>query len=193
MSQVNTRRPFRILEERAPEEAQVWRVKSRDGQLRGPLSLTGIRSLVEVGLADHRASIAKVGEEHWMLLGAHPLWLQLKPAKPEFALRDTGSLPPIPEAMGASPMAPVLPETRARLAAVRQAEQLEGARWISLSRARNFLLATREVLALLIFATVGDVLILICNDGIGGGTSVVSFGLLAFAAFYYAVRIITWR
>lgn len=75
-----TRRPPSIqLDDVA---GRVWRLRLKDGTVRGSLAPENVRELVESGVASTDCQIARMGrEETWERLGHHPVWRSIAPTK----------------------------------------------------------------------------------------------------------------
>lgn len=98
MNEGGSKKPFRIKSELSEDDRPRWRVRTDDGQLRGPLSDNGLKALVEVGILTESALLAAENSEEFNAIGQHPMWDQLKLRKTELTLKKnltlSGSRPP---------------------------------------------------------------------------------------------------
>jgi hypothetical protein len=181
-----SRRPFRISTDPAEEEAKPWKVVTEDGHTRGPIGITGLKSLWEVGILTSRAKIADATGENWEAINKHPIWDQVKPAGREFELRVAVAAP----APASSPAvdAPVSAERKEAMALHRLKTTEAQSRALAFHQASRALRIVREVLVFLCFATAGDFLASFAGQSGAAARWGIAVAVVGVALAYYAFR-----
>jgi hypothetical protein len=180
------RRPLRLQQESVEEAPRPWRVRTADGQIRGPLGLAQLKSLVDVQIVNASTQIAPAGEEAWVAISTHELWTELAPKKKTVAFRDAELVEEAPS-MPASTVR-VAPHMQARMTIAREKELnkvYRGLMYWRLSRAAR---VVRAVLVFLGFVTFGDLCLSFLSDSLGIVKLCVALAILAAATAYYSYK-----
>lgn len=169
---------------------QPWRVRTTDGQLRGPVGLAGLRSLLEVGILNRAAMIADAKDDDWRPVGDHPVWLRIQPPPCQLKLRNSELMEESPTAVSRLPDTPVSQERMMGMEAARHRElehSYDRVRWWQLGRSLRGL---RELIIFLSFLTAGDLAV----SFFGSSEGLVKWGVLLCLSFvavvYYTFRAI---
>lgn len=160
MNEATRRRPIRLQADPLDVEPQPWRVRLSNGEERGPVGLSALKSLVDVGLLNAKAGITPVDQVAWQPITEHAVWKEIKPVATEFVYRSRAeSVPPMELAVTRSPAEmPVSQQAVSRMEVVRH-EEFERTLWsIRFWRLGQLLRALREALVFAGFITVGDLL-----------------------------------
>lgn len=188
MSPPTTRKPPRLVNDDAPSEEQPWRVRLADGQVRGPLSVAGLRSFVEVGILTHKEWISLVAEDKWELISGHPLWKELQPASRQFSFRDAELVEKVVVPHVSPADVAIHPEKLVRMEAGRQAALAKIARGLAFWEVSRALRALREGVVFLAFIAFGDLATSFFDHSLGLIKAGVLLCLTAVALMYYSFR-----
>lgn len=184
------KKPILLRGDADEAELQPWQVRTTDGQLRGPVGLAGLRSLLDVGILNRAAMIAGVKEDKWMPIGDHPVWLRIQPPPRQFKLRNAELMEAPVANVSCGSDTPVSQERMLCMEAARHRElehSYQRVRWWQLGRViRNL----RELVVFLCFLTAGDLVV----SFFGASEGLVKWGVLLFLTFgavvYYTFRAI---
>jgi hypothetical protein len=193
MKSPDTRRPLRILHDEVvpPETAlenRPWQIKMDNEQVRGPLAVHHIQSLLEVGQLTSDAQIARVGENLWQRLKDHPVWAEVEPTQPAFNFAG-GRAPEKVEVSTPDFSVPVSPAMKAGWQMKRMAETNRAHHRVTHFQFAKLLRLAKEVLVFFAFITFGDA----CTSFSVFSTGIIRMGvslcILTAATVYYAWRI----
>ena len=183
-----TRRPMRISSDNVNGENKQWKVMTPDGRVRGPIGISGLRSLIEVGIAVPGSKIATHDDGDWVLLTEHEIWASCSHTAAAFAFRNA-DLVEADNSRIATPVDALV--TTAREEAMVYARHLELERTyrrIQLHRLCSALRFVRELLVFLCFVTVGDLMLSLLGPEAGVAKWAAALGLVAIALGYYSFR-----
>jgi hypothetical protein len=193
MKSPNTRRPLRILHDEVVQHETVlenrpWQIKMDNEQIRGPLAVHHIQSLLEVGQLTADARIARVGEDLWQPLKDHPVWAEVQPKQPVFNFSG-GRAPEKVEVSTTDFSTPVSPAMKAGLQMKQMRELNQVHHRVTHFRFAKLVRLAREVLIFFAFITFGDA----CTSFPVFSTGIIRMGvslcILTAATVYYAWRI----
>lgn len=189
MSAPGERRPPRLrLDAIVPEEDKPWRVRTLDGRVRGPVGITGLHSLMELGLVDASTPITFAEEEDWQRISEHPVWKKLRPSAPEFTFRNADLVPDHPSDAPTPATAAITPERAPQSELARLREQKKTERLLLFSQCARGARAMREVFVFLLFVTAADLAV----SFVATGLEIVKWGILlsiaVVALAYYTYR-----
>lgn len=188
MSEPNTRKPLRIVHDDVQAEDRPWRVRTKDGQVRGPLNVAALRSLVEIGIVTPEAVLSSATEENWTTIGQHPLWNELRPSTKQFMFRNAELVEEVVKPHVSPADVAVRQEKLERMEAVKLATLRRTERGLAYWQIGHGLRAFREVLVFFAFLTFGDVMASFFGDSQGLAKGGVFMCLTAVALTYYAFR-----
>ena len=190
MKSPNARRPMRILHDEVVQHETVlenrpWQIKTDNAEVRGPLAIHHIQSLLEIGQLTPDAHIARVGEDLWQPLKDHPVWVELQSKQPALGFSG-GRAPEKVEVSMPDFSAPVSPAMKAGLQMKQMRELKQVHRRVAHFQLAKMLRLAREVLIFFAFITFGDA----CTSFAVCSTGIIRLGvslcILAAATVYYA-------
>jgi hypothetical protein len=188
-----TRRPMRILHDEVVQHETVqenrpWQIKTDKEEIRGPLAVHHIQSLLEVGQLTPDARIARVGEDLWQPLKDHPVWAELQSKQPALGFPE-GRAPEKAEISMPDFSVPVSPAMKAGLQRKKIAEVNQVHHRVANFQLAKLLRLARDVLVFFAFITFGDACVSfsVCSTGVI--RMAVSLCVLAVASMYYAWRV----
>jgi len=185
------RRPMRLALEKDPAAPKPWKVRTPDGQVRGPLGLVEIRALVDVDIVASDAEIAAASgeDERWQRLEVHALWAELSPAfQLKAAKRTKAETPPKTESVALPIAFEISPAMQARLDEARERETHKLWRGMMLAEVIGVVRGVREVVVFFAFIAAGDLLTAFISSPLGIVRWIVLMGVMAVALGYYIVR-----
>jgi hypothetical protein len=169
-------------------ENRPWQVKTENEQIRGPLAVHHIQSLLEIGQLTPDAHITKVGEDRWQPLKDHPVWTEVQPKPPAFN-HSEGRAPEKTEVSRADFSTPVSPAMKAGWQMKRTAEVNRAHHRVTHFQLAKLVRLARDVLVFFAFITFGDA----CMSFPACSTGIIRLGValcvLTAATVYYAWRI----
>jgi hypothetical protein len=183
---------MRLKIDREDVEPQPYRIRVTSGQVRGPLSVRGIKALVDVGLVDHTTQIAGAGEENWIPISEHEIWSGLRSA---VLSRGSSNASGVGES-NSNPSFDVLKPAETPLSRTiveqiefnRHKELAKTSRSLAFWRVSKLLRLGREALVVTLFLTLGDFI----GSFVPPDAAVVRWGamlsLLVLALGYYTFR-----
>jgi len=99
MKESESRKPFRIISDLREEDRPRWRIRTEDGQVRGPLSDHGLKALAEVGILTEISEVWVDESGKFISICDHPIWPKIRVSKSELMLKQRlglrDSRPPI--------------------------------------------------------------------------------------------------
>jgi hypothetical protein len=193
MKSPGTRRPMRILHDEVVQHETVqenrpWQIKTDNEQVRGPLAVHHIQSLLEVGHLTPDARIAGVGEDRWQPLKDHPVWAELQSKQPTLSFSG-GVAPEKVDVSMPDFSVPVSPAMKAGLQRKKMTEVNQVHHRVTHFQLAKLVRLVRDVLVFFAFITFGDACVSfsICSTGII--RMGVCLCVLMTATVYYAWRI----
>jgi len=191
MSDSARRRPMRLQIDADEIEPQPWRVRLTNGQERGPVGFSALKSLTEVGLLTAKSSIASVGQSDWQPIAEHPLWNKLnvdRTGAAYVATRTADSVPPMATVTLSPAETPVSAAVMDRMAVVRHQAFERTLSSLRFWRLGRFFRAAREALVFCGFLTVGDLLSSFFSPALNVAKWACLLCLIVLALGYYTFR-----
>lgn len=172
------------------KELQPWHIRTVDGRVRGPVGLSGLKSLLEVGILTRAAMITDVEDDHWISIQEHPIWPRLLPLSKPLRLRNAE----LPEAEDHKnsllPTSPVSEERMLKMEAVRRREIQRTHHRLAWWQFGGSLRIIRELFVFLGFLTAGDLAVSFFDTSGGVAKWVVLLCLSVTAVIFYCFRAI---